>query len=552
MDRFVAFILVVFICITFSCCAFSSPVYAAEILLQAGSESFYLFLGSLLSALGVSIATSSEAYRDFCDAIQPSMPPGLQGVYNNFLVSGAYAMTGVLVAAAYDWLATDDVQSHVISAPGGAYLTSYGMCIDGVNVVVDAPVNFTLDDCRYFFVGSGGAIKSIGLNVWHDFTFFPSLSHPFALSLIHRNDDNYDGVFYFSDHTTFVSQLRFPRYLHFFLDYNNDSVSRLRVMSSNGISSSYSWVLDFTQYRLSASTAADLRAVYNSLVSAGADAVSISIPSSVVAPAADEVVAVTVPGAAALTTPADVAQLVDDYVAGEEVINTTVSAASPVALQILSFPIRRSYQAGDAVDLSGLTVALILNTGEAQAVGITDVVVTSPADGVITATTTAIDISIDSLVASIPITVTEGSVGGVLEYLQSLVGGLFDTIKNAIIAALEYVFAPDPALIGTITGTFSNKFRWVGEVYRYIKSVLIEIYAADSLPVISANFSSADSKYFNIDTSVNVFDLSWYAAYKPSVDTFLSAFIWLFFMWRLFKRLPSLIGGNSTDSSGGA
>lgn len=38
-------------------------------------------------------------------------------------------------------------------------------------------------------------------------------------------------------------------------------------------------------------------------------------------------------------------------------------------------------------------------------------------------------------------------------------------------------------------------------------------------------------------------DLTWYAQYKPTVDTILSGFLWLLFAWRFFLRLPGLLRG---------
>lgn len=37
--------------------------------------------------------------------------------------------------------------------------------------------------------------------------------------------------------------------------------------------------------------------------------------------------------------------------------------------------------------------------------------------------------------------------------------------------------------------------------------------------------------------------MSWYARYKPIVDPFLSAFMWLVFSWRIFTQLPNIING---------
>jgi len=72
----------------------------------------------------------------------------------------------------------------------------------------------------------------------------------------------------------------------------------------------------------------------------------------------------------------------------------------------------------------------------------------------------------------------------------------------------------------------------------------------EGAPYIPVNLSAAQSHYgFNYGGEVGFLDLSWYAPYKHTVDNILSGFLWLFFMWKLFSKLPGIIGGSSMDSS---
>lgn len=63
-------------------------------------------------------------------------------------------------------------------------------------------------------------------------------------------------------------------------------------------------------------------------------------------------------------------------------------------------------------------------------------------------------------------------------------------------------------------------------------------------PKIEMHLNKAESEYNYGDTAVAL-DMSWYARYKPTVDVILSSMIWLFFVWRVFVKLPSIIGGFS-------
>lgn len=37
--------------------------------------------------------------------------------------------------------------------------------------------------------------------------------------------------------------------------------------------------------------------------------------------------------------------------------------------------------------------------------------------------------------------------------------------------------------------------------------------------------------------------MTWYQKYKASVDGLLSGFLWLGYLWLLFKRAPAILGG---------
>lgn len=65
-------------------------------------------------------------------------------------------------------------------------------------------------------------------------------------------------------------------------------------------------------------------------------------------------------------------------------------------------------------------------------------------------------------------------------------------------------------------------------------------------PKIEIHLNKADSKY-DYGEVAYALDMTWYAKYKPTVDTILSSMMWLFFVWRVFVKLPSLIGGVSGD-----
>lgn len=51
---------------------------------------------------------------------------------------------------------------------------------------------------------------------------------------------------------------------------------------------------------------------------------------------------------------------------------------------------------------------------------------------------------------------------------------------------------------------------------------------------------------------IKLIDLNWYAPFKSYGDVILTGFIYAFFLWRMFIRLPSTIhglGGSTVDIS---
>ena len=136
---------------------------------------------------------------------------------------------------------------------------------------------------------------------------------------------------------------------------------------------------------------------------------------------------------------------------------------------------------------------------------------------------------------------------------------------------------------------FINKFRWIKSVFNIGKS-LVSVVSSDaaaaydldiagldaasaveegpqldgidtsslrstalrsgSAPSIPINLASANSHYgFDYGGQVEMLDLSWYTPYKSTVDGIVSGFLWVFFCWKLFQKLPGIIGGSSMDSS---
>lgn len=63
-------------------------------------------------------------------------------------------------------------------------------------------------------------------------------------------------------------------------------------------------------------------------------------------------------------------------------------------------------------------------------------------------------------------------------------------------------------------------------------------------PSIKIDLGAAQSNYgYQYGGEVEMLDLSWYTPYKKTVDDLVSGFLWILFLWNLFKRAPSIISG---------
>lgn len=163
------------------------------------------------------------------------------------------------------------------------------------------------------------------------------------------------------------------------------------------------------------------------------------------------------------------------------------------------------------------------------------------ADGTLTSTYEITDANTDGN--------TEPDVGtdadpklGLLERIAVGVESLTDSIVDGI----ANIFAPDAALMQEISDTFTSKFGFVTTLHD-LGSDLLSISADSEPPVVYIHLEDAEG---NIDYggTVKALDMTWYSRYKADADKVLSGFLWLGFVWMLFKRVPSIIKGTSMET----
>ena len=127
-------------------------------------------------------------------------------------------------------------------------------------------------------------------------------------------------------------------------------------------------------------------------------------------------------------------------------------------------------------------------------------------------------------------------------WLQNIIDAI-TALPAAIAEKVGELFKPDEALITEITDTFKGKFGFL-PVLKQFGDDLFGMTAETEPPVIWIHLENAESKYgYDYGGKTKALDLTWYQKYKANVDTIVSGFLWLAFLWLLFKRASSIIQG---------
>lgn len=129
--------------------------------------------------------------------------------------------------------------------------------------------------------------------------------------------------------------------------------------------------------------------------------------------------------------------------------------------------------------------------------------------------------------------------------LADLLAGLFEPIRNAIVDALTYLFAPRETFIKDQVETLIAKYPTSNNLFLLgtrLGDFLLNL--GQKPPVIYIDLGAAEGSLL-LGGTVAFLDLTWYARYKGTVDSILGAFLWLLFAWRVWLKLPGILGGAS-------
>ena len=127
-------------------------------------------------------------------------------------------------------------------------------------------------------------------------------------------------------------------------------------------------------------------------------------------------------------------------------------------------------------------------------------------------------------------------------WLQNIIDAI-TALPAAIAEKIGALFKPDEALLTEITNAFKGKFGFFSTLNQFGND-LFGMTPETEPPVIWVHLENAESKYgYSYGDKQKIFDMTWYQKYKASVDGLLSGFLWLGYLWLLFKRAPAILSG---------
>lgn len=122
---------------------------------------------------------------------------------------------------------------------------------------------------------------------------------------------------------------------------------------------------------------------------------------------------------------------------------------------------------------------------------------------------------------------------GIPEFFASFWEGLTNILKS--------LFVPSEEAINSLVNSVKSHFEFVETIQETSQLIKDMFNNTENLPKITLTLP--ENKWYN--GQVVVMDLSWYAPYKEYGDTIISAFIYVFFLWRIFINLPNIISGGA-------
>ena len=137
--------------------------------------------------------------------------------------------------------------------------------------------------------------------------------------------------------------------------------------------------------------------------------------------------------------------------------------------------------------------------------------------------------------------------GTLIESIPGIITDKMAEIGAQTKAAIEALVVPDEDYLTDKVNALCEEFAFADSIVKTAKELKVGLAGVTTEPpVIYINLGATRGSY-DIGGTVPFLDLRWYAEYKPTVDSLISAFLWICFVWRMLVKLPGIISGMPGD-----
>lgn len=137
----------------------------------------------------------------------------------------------------------------------------------------------------------------------------------------------------------------------------------------------------------------------------------------------------------------------------------------------------------------------------------------------------------------------EGTVSGIAwADFTAWFGQKLEWIPKYILEGITALFVPKADFLEAKVAGLKARFPFIDGIIGLGEFVSESLSYDAGPPVLYVDFGPATIDTFG-HRKYLLTNFSWYAPYKSTVDALMSSILWAFYGWRIFVRLPSIIGG---------
>lgn len=132
--------------------------------------------------------------------------------------------------------------------------------------------------------------------------------------------------------------------------------------------------------------------------------------------------------------------------------------------------------------------------------------------------------------------------------LDAFSESLEEFIKTAAVGDGEHnlfgiLFVPDDEVVEKYWSDIQKRFSGIFELMNTgIRIVdFLKTCSGEKAPCFTVDLGASASYY--LGSEAVIIDFSWYEPYKPTVDLLFAGIVWAGFIWRMYSRIPEIIGG---------